>query len=181
MAGLLLIFWAASCSTAPVPGADSAGTPAESVKARIKPMVEALYLKTRHLETAYLDLRSVANSHAFMPGDLQLSHIQKSALYIQLTLQSAFDQQEFLSIMDDIKPGAMQDFYTLRHKALRKARDETGYNISFLKIYEAFITSADARKYIHSALEDMEQISKIYNQLMEAIAPLVRKGRTTAI
>lgn len=177
----LLVIAPTACTTGRSADRAHAEEAVAKVQEQIKPLVESLFLKTKALEADYLDLRAVANVHAFLPDDLQLSHIQKAALYIQLALQKASSQWELLSIMEDIKPTAVQDYYTLRHKGLRKALDETGYDISFVKLYQTFITNADAQKHITNALGVIEEIDKIYVQLIEAVAPLVRKGLPTEV
>jgi hypothetical protein len=180
-AGIVIVFLSAACTTGKVTGSGSASLSADKTQAQIKPLVEALYLKIKDLEVIYLDLRTVANAHAFLPDDLQLSYIQKTALYVRIALQSASSQWEILSIMQDIKPAALQDYYTLRHRALSRALDETGYDLIFLKLYKAYISSAEAQKDILSALTVIEEIRNIYGQLIDAIAPLVRQGLPTSI
>jgi hypothetical protein len=180
-AALLALFCCTACSTGGGPAAGGADDPAGKMQERIKPMVEALYLQTKELEAIYLDLRTVARAHAFLPDDLQLSHIQKAALYVQNALQGAFHQWEFLSIMDDIKPAAVRDYYTLRHQAMKEALDETASDVRFLKLYQAYITSAEAQTDIGRALSAIEEIQKTYGQLIEAIAPLVRQARPALV
>jgi len=180
-AGICIAFFSAACTTGREPDSGSANPSADKTQAQIKPLVETLYLKTKDLEVIYQDLRTVANAHALLPDDLQLSYIQKTALYVQIVLQSASSQWEFLSMMESIKPAALQDFYTLRHRALRKTLDETGYDIRFLKLYKTFITSTEAQKDILSALTTIEEIRNIYGQLIDAIAPLVHQSLPTSI
>lgn len=179
--GMLMAFLTVGCATGKAPDSGAANDPANNVREKLKPLVESLYLKTKDLEAIYLDLRSIANAYAFLPDDRQLSHIQKTALYVQNALQDASHQWEFLSIMEDIKPAARQDYFTLRHKALQKTSDETGYDVRFLKLYQAYITNAAAQKDITGALAVIEDIRKIYDQLIDAIAPLVRQGLPTTI
>jgi hypothetical protein len=179
--GMLTAFLSVGCATGRAPDSGASRASADSVQAKIKPLVEDLYLKTRDLEAIYLDLRTVANAFAFLPDDRQLSHIQKTALYVQNALQGATHQWEFLSIMEDIKPAARQDYFTLRHRALQKTADETRYDVRFLKLYQAYITNAEAQKDINGAAALMDGIQKIYGRLIDAIAPLVRQGLPTTI
>jgi hypothetical protein len=91
--GMLIAFLSVGCATGRAPDSGASRASADSVQAKIKPLVEDLYLKTRDLEAICLDLRTVANTFAFLPDDRQLSHIQKTALYVQNALQGATHQK----------------------------------------------------------------------------------------
>ena len=144
------------------------------VKQRVLTLVEQLYLNSRELKEVYRDLRSVAQVHAFSGDDEQLNYVQKAALYIQKSYLSAIHQWEFLSLMEDIRPAAIVDYYTLRYKGLSQAIVESASDERFITIYHAYINNAAAFEDIEAAIKLIVDNRNLFKQLTEAIAPLVR-------
>ena len=168
-----------ACATVDSSDTSANNTLVDGVQARIKPQVETLYLNVRELQEIYSGLRKLAQAYAIRGDNLQLDYVQKAAIYIQKSYHSASHQWEFLSIMEDIRSEAQIDYYTLRHKGLRYATNEAVYDERFIKIYRSQITNAEALKDIDRALEIIEANRDIFNQIMKAIAPLVRKSGPT--
>lgn len=178
---VLLAALVMACSTARDRGNISQDAPESPGHKRIKALVERLYLESKELKTIYLDLRAISNAHAFLPDDLQLNYLQKSALYVEKAHLSAHHQWELFAIMNAIRPSSAMDYYTLRHQSLGQAANQARYDQRFLEVYRPFISSEEAQKEIGRALASIDEIQKLYTELMEAIAPLVRKGTPTAI
>jgi hypothetical protein len=178
---VLLAALVMACSTAryradyPQDAAESPG------HERIAALVERLYLESKELKTIYLDLRAISTTHAFLPDDLQLSYLQKSALYVEKAHLSAHYQWELFAIMNAIRPSSVMDYYTLRHQSLGQAANQARYDRRFLEVYRPFISSEEAQEEIRRALAAIDKIQALYTELMAAIAPLVRKGPPTAI
>ncbi len=145
------------------------------VQRRILPLIERLYHNSKELKEEYRDLRAVSQAHAFRGDNEQLNYVQKAALYIQKSHLSAMHQWEVLSLIEDIRPAAIVDYYTLRYKGISQATVELVGDERFITIYRAYIKNAEALEDIDAALKLIVDIRNLFDQLKEAIAPLVRK------
>ena len=179
--GFLVGVLAAGCAAGPFHGSSELANPAFKISEKIQPLLEKLYLYTKDLDQIRLDVRADAHVRAFLPGDPQLNYVQKAASYVEHASLIAMQQWELLSIVQDIKPEALIDYYTLRHKALGRAFDETRYDAQFLGLYQPFVERSQAKEDIQKALNVINDIQAIYSRLIEEVAPLVRQGLPTSL
>ena len=110
----MMILMAAGCATR---GTAPAWEP-------LNASVEALYLNYWDLKRLHQDLHGAALAHIEVSGK-QLAQIQSAARFIQQANLIAFYQWELLSITAYIRDSARYDFFTLRERSLRDARDKS--------------------------------------------------------
>ncbi len=130
----------------------------------LKASVEALYLNYQELRILHSDLHAAELSHIEASGS-QLPEIQSAARFIQQANLIAFYQWELLSITHYIDADARRDFFTLRERDLRDARDRTKDLVLATKVYEAFIQDPQARELIDTCLQRIQQHIDLYEQM----------------
>lgn len=173
--GMFLGMICGACTGGQIPAPASATLSPGNGFRELKPVVEALYLKTREFQTVYSELRTLAQGHVLGAKDVQLNYLQKTALYVQHACENADHQWQLFSILDYIKPSAMADYLNLRNKALKRATHELKYDRQFLQIYGPFITHPDAQREIQRALGYIDDIQALYDRLLKSLAPVVYK------
>lgn len=179
-AGLAIAFLIGGCLADHAAHSESNFGPASSVQEQIKPLVEQLFLNYKTIDGIFHDLQAVAQAHLFQADDAQLNYVQKACLYVQKAALGAYHQWDILSILEDIRPAALRDYYTLRHKGLLWAAGEIDSDIRFLNLYREFISNTTAREDIDQALGVMKANRELYGRMAEIIAPLINKARPDA-
>ena len=145
----------------------------------LKASVEALYLNYRDLETLHSDLHTAAQIHLENSGS-QLAEIQSAARFIQQANLIAYYQWELLSITHYIRATALRDFYTLRERDLRDARDKSKDLILATRVYEAFINDPKALKLIAACIQRIEKHMGLYAQMAAELRQLKGGAATVA-
>jgi hypothetical protein len=140
--------------------------------------VEALYLNYWDLKRLHQDLHDAALAHLEASGPQQ-AEIQSAAQFIQQVNLIAFYQWELLSITEYIRDSARYDFFTLRERSLRDARDKSNDLILSIRVYEAFIRAPQVLELIGACIVRIEKHRALYLQMTAELGRLKKKLRPT--
>ena len=138
---------------------------------RLEEIVGRLFINYKSLGNVYHDLHEAALDNLNGPVQ-QLSHIQKTYLFVNEANLMCFYQWQLLSIIGYIKEESKSDYFTLRVKDLDKAIFESKDRINSLKLYYAFIENTSAKKSIDEAIGLIEANIYIYEQVRQILKPL---------
>lgn len=173
MAVTLTLVLLAGCATGAGRKDDgTSGNGASVTRQELKTTVEALYLNNLALRDVYRDLRGMARAHLFLPDDDRLNQLQKICLYVDSALRTGMHQWEMLSIMDDIRPAATGDYFTLRQKSLAVAMDRTRWDQRFIDLYRTGIMNGAVQQKVDAAIRRIERNLSLFKRLMDLSAPL---------
>lgn len=112
------------------------------------------------------DMRQISEGHLFYGSDEQLNTIQKSSLYISLSIMTARHQKELLSIMAYVRSDRQKDFAALLVEGLKQAVFDSAYHLNSLNTYYAFIENQTALKNIDDSVRLIRDNMDIYKQLI---------------
>jgi hypothetical protein len=145
----------------------------------MKPIVEDLYLNHLELDRLYTDLHQVAKYYLFTPGD-QLNYIQKTALFIQEAYRLGRAQWELFSVLEYIRPKAINDYFTLRAKGLENTIDDVRFTLKEIDLYKGFIENPKALKICRDAMGMIEANVRMMEKLLELTRPMTNKTGSEA-
>jgi hypothetical protein len=145
----------------------------------MKPIVEDLYMNHLELYHLYTDLHQVAKYYLFTPGE-QLSYIQKTALFIQEAYRLGRAQWELFSVLEYIRPEAINDYFTLRAKGLENTIDDVRFTMKEIDLYKGFIENPEALKICRDAMGMIEANIRMMEKLLELTRPMTNKTGSEA-
>ena len=149
----------------------TAHDPTDRQKGALVPAIEQLYLNYREAETAYRDLRDLAEGYLGQ-SDAQLSYFQKIYLHVRQANLICRYQWELLALMNHIRSDALADYFTLRVRDLRRAIFETETELKVLDIYGPFIANPKVRVLVDRAVEKIQTHVYLYERLVDRCLPL---------
>ena len=159
----------------PAAAASGAEASAESRRQALA-ITEKLYLNHKALEEVYQDLRLIAMGYLTAP-DTQLNNIQRTYIFIDEANSICRQQWELLSLMDAVRSSHRADYFTLRVKGLKRARDRSRDRVDLITVYRAGLENPAALKQVDAGLALIAGNVYFFEQLIEVLEPLGNRPR----
>lgn len=162
---LCLLAHAAACATI----ADNEAVPENALslnKCLNKDLTDRLTSNLEAMLSLSEDIRHISEGHLFYGSDEQLNIIQKSRLYILISIRNAQHQKELLSIVEYVRSDRSEDYAALLVKGLERAVFDSAYHLNSLNTYYAFIENHTAREKIDDSVKFIRDNMDLYKQII---------------